>query len=170
MERSHPAADSAFFAAGHWGCLLFLAVLAIVIVGSAVRLLRQGEVTSYEGTLGAVEVLQRSPRQASYRVTLERDDGEPLSLRLLNQGRVLAYLRSAPATQRAQLEVRDGVVRSLTVLERVETIAEREAPPLLLAATTSLSLVLLAALAWPMLRARPVLPGRPPALRGEEEE
>lgn len=169
MERSHPAADSAFFAAGHWGCLLFLAVLAIVIVGSAVRLLRQGEVTSYEGTLGAVEVLQRSPRQASYRVTLERDDGELLSLRLLNQGRVLAYLQSAPATPRAQLEVRNGVVRNLTILERAETIAEREAPPLLLAATTSLSLVLLAALAWPMLRARPVLPGRPPALRGEEE-
>lgn len=170
MERSHPAADPAFFAASHWGCLLFLAVLAIVAAGSAIRLLRQGEVTSYEGTLGAVEVLQRSPRQASYRVTLERDDGEPLSLRLLNQGRVLAYLRSAPATQRAQLEVRDGVVRSLTVLERVETIAEREAPSLLLAATTVLSLVLLAALAWPMLQARPALPGRPSALRGEEEE
>lgn len=167
MKRSWPAADPAFFAASHGGCLLFLVVLAIVTVGSAVRLIQRGEITSYEGTVGAVEDLQRSPRQASYRVSLERDDGELLSLRLMNQGRILPYLQSAPAAQRAQVDVRDGVVRSLTFLEQAETITEREAPPLLLASTAVLSLLLLAALAWPMVRAQP---GRPLARRGEEEE
>lgn len=168
MARTRPTdVDPAFFAASHWGCLLFLAVLAIVAVGSAVRLIQRGEITSYTGTLGAVEDLQRSPRQASYRVSLERDDGELLSLRLMNQGRILAYLQSAAATPRAQVEVRDGVVRSLTILEQDKTIAEREAPPLLLATTAGLSLLLLAALIWPRVQARPE---RPLVRHGEEEE
>ncbi len=167
MTRSRSDADPAFFAASYWGCLLFIAVLAIVAVGSAVRLLRPGEVTEYTGTLGAVEALQRSPREAGYRLSLEGDDGELLSLRLLNQGRILAYLQAAPTTGRVQLAARDGVVRSLIILERGETITEREAPPLLLAATAVLSLVLLGAFGWPMARARP---GRLPALRDEEEE
>jgi hypothetical protein len=171
MERTPPAeVEPAFFAANHWGCLVFLAVLALVAAGSAVRLLGRGETTSYEGTLGALEALQVSPRGASYRVTLERDGGEVISLRLLNQGRVLPYLQSAPTGQRVQVEARDGIVRSLTVRERDVTISERQAPLLLLLAAVLLPGLLLTAFALPAVQARRAQPESPRALRGEEEE
>lgn len=171
MERTRPAgAEPAFFAASHWGCLFFLAVLAVVAAGSAWRLSQRGETTRYEGTIGPVEVLQPSPREASYRLSLESAGGERLALRLPNQGRVLAYLLSAPAGQRVQVEVRDGVVRSLTLGEQAETITEREAPVFLLAATTVLSLLLLVAFAWPLAQTRPAPRGLPAASRREEEE
>lgn len=171
MARPRPAdVERAFFAASHWGCLLFLAALAVVAAATTVHLLQRGDTTRYEGTVSGVEVLQRSPRQASYRLTLEEDGGELLSLRLLNQGRVLAYLQSAPAGQRVQVEVRDGLVRSLTVREQAETITEREAPAFLLAAATVLSLLLLAAFAWPLVQARSAQTIPSSVLSVEEEE
>jgi hypothetical protein len=170
MTHAQPAdVEPAFFAASYWGCLLFLSLLAIVAAGSAVRLLQRGEIVTYDGVLGSVELLQPSPRRASYRVSLQSDEGELVSLRLRNQGRIVAYLQSNPAGQQVQVQARDGIVQSLHLREQAETIVEREAPPLLLAAAVLLPVLLLALFAWPVVQARGVTGRVDPSPADEEE-
>lgn len=169
MDHPQPTGDQRFFAAIQWGCWVFMIALAIVAVGSGYRLLQPEVSATYEGELGEVSGLQSSPWRARNSVVLEREEGQPVTLRVRNQGAILDYLRAAPGAQRVQVTVRDGVVRRL-ILADGETITEPEAPDVLLVAAVLPSLVVLALLAWPWLVERRGARHRPLAANENEEE
>lgn len=163
--------DQPFFAASQWGCFLFLAALALVSVGSALRALSGGPTTSYEGVMGEVERQQAAPWRTSYHVTIAGESGAPAPLRLRNQGRILDYLQAAAPSGPVRITARDGVVRALTDLADGETIAEPEAPQGLLLASAILPFLLLAFFAWPWLTARRAgAEAARPVTSGDEEE
>jgi hypothetical protein len=165
--------EQPFFAASQWGCLLFLAALAVVAVATLFRLLQPQPATTYEGTIGPVEVQQPSPWRGSYHLTFEQEGREPLVLRLRNQGPILDYLQTAAQPQRVRITARGAVALSLVDLETGRTVAEPEAPRPLLLAAVVLPVVLLALFAWPWLAGRPGVRSRQDALvvvATEEEE
>jgi hypothetical protein len=162
--------EQPFFAASQWGCLLFLAALAIVAVATAFRLLQQQPISTYEGALGPVEVQQPSPWRGSYHAILERDGGEPLVVRLRNQGPILDYLQSAPLPQRVRITARGEVAHSLVDLETGRAIAEPDAPRPLLIAAVILPVILLPLFAWPWLAGRHGVRTRQDALAVATEE
>ncbi len=164
----NPATDT-FFAASRTGCLIFLACLAIVVIGTtwelAMRLTAEEMlVTGVAGPLQ--ETRENSSWQALYGFTLQTEEGDVHFVRVQNHGQILNFLRERPVAQGSieqqatdrvvTVRIRNGVAQSIRLHDgdapegNAPEIAERHASNASLALAGSVAAAILVAAFWSM--------------------